>query len=169
MPPPASALPLLETDIESGGQGNTGQQRTGRGWSSTTSICGFCSVTCCLFRAVWSEPITDWGYRQQTLQNISMYRSRPLSLIAMIPRGSSASRRLSLTANHLLSKAPSSSSSSSSSTAQARVQGPRHLSTTTTAAQDPATMSSQPEHSTLLIPGPIEFDDAVLQSMSHYR
>ena len=29
-------------------------------------------------------------------------------------------------------------------------------------------MSSQPAHSTLLIPGPIEFDDAVLQSMSHY-
>ncbi|KFH40305.1 Alanine--glyoxylate aminotransferase-like protein [Hapsidospora chrysogenum ATCC 11550] len=29
-------------------------------------------------------------------------------------------------------------------------------------------MSSQPEHPTLLIPGPIEFDDAVLQSMSHY-
>lgn len=29
--------------------------------------------------------------------------------------------------------------------------------------------SSQPEHATLLIPGPIEFDDAVLQSMSHYR
>ncbi|RKU47401.1 hypothetical protein DL546_007563 [Coniochaeta pulveracea] len=30
------------------------------------------------------------------------------------------------------------------------------------------TMSSQPEHPTLLIPGPIEFDDAVLQSMSHF-
>lgn len=30
-------------------------------------------------------------------------------------------------------------------------------------------MSSQPEHPALLIPGPIEFDDAVLQSMSHYR
>ncbi|KAI1083881.1 alanine-glyoxylate aminotransferase [Whalleya microplaca] len=29
-------------------------------------------------------------------------------------------------------------------------------------------MSSQPEHATLLIPGPIEFDDAVLQSMSHF-
>ncbi|KAH8811896.1 pyridoxal phosphate-dependent transferase [Xylogone sp. PMI_703] len=29
-------------------------------------------------------------------------------------------------------------------------------------------MSSQPNHATLLIPGPIEFDDAVLQSMSHY-
>lgn len=27
---------------------------------------------------------------------------------------------------------------------------------------------SQPNHPTLLIPGPIEFDDAVLQSMSHY-
>lgn len=32
-----------------------------------------------------------------------------------------------------------------------------------------AKMSSQPAHPTLLIPGPIEFDDAVLQSMSHYR
>ncbi|MCJ1443746.1 MAG: hypothetical protein MMC23_004246 [Stictis urceolatum] len=29
-------------------------------------------------------------------------------------------------------------------------------------------MSAQAEHPTLLIPGPIEFDDAVLQSMSHY-
>ncbi|KAL8642637.1 MAG: hypothetical protein Q9228_000686 [Teloschistes exilis] len=29
-------------------------------------------------------------------------------------------------------------------------------------------MSNQPEHPTLLIPGPIEFDDEVLQSMSHY-
>ncbi|MCJ1379034.1 hypothetical protein MMC17_002133 [Xylographa soralifera] len=29
-------------------------------------------------------------------------------------------------------------------------------------------MSKQPEHPALLIPGPIEFDDAVLQSMSHY-
>jgi len=29
-------------------------------------------------------------------------------------------------------------------------------------------MSSQPDHPALLIPGPIEFDDAVLQSMSHF-
>jgi len=29
-------------------------------------------------------------------------------------------------------------------------------------------MSIQAPHNTLLIPGPIEFDDAVLQSMSHY-
>jgi alanine-glyoxylate transaminase/serine-glyoxylate transaminase/serine-pyruvate transaminase len=38
-------------------------------------------------------------------------------------------------------------------------------------AEEPAKaakMSSQPNHPTLLIPGPIEFDDAVLQSMSHY-
>ena len=27
----------------------------------------------------------------------------------------------------------------------------------------------QAEHPALLIPGPIEFDDAVLESMSHYR
>ena len=32
-----------------------------------------------------------------------------------------------------------------------------------------ASMSTQASHNTLLIPGPIEFDDAVLQSMSHYR
>ncbi|KAK3072401.1 hypothetical protein LTR53_006894 [Teratosphaeriaceae sp. CCFEE 6253] len=32
----------------------------------------------------------------------------------------------------------------------------------------PAKMSSQPPHPTLLIPGPIEFDDEVLQSMSHF-
>jgi hypothetical protein len=32
-----------------------------------------------------------------------------------------------------------------------------------------ANMSTQPEHPALMIPGPIEFDDAVLQSMSYYR
>jgi hypothetical protein len=36
-------------------------------------------------------------------------------------------------------------------------------------SSDTPKMSSQPNHPTLLIPGPIEFDDAVLQSMSHYR
>jgi hypothetical protein len=33
----------------------------------------------------------------------------------------------------------------------------------------PSTMTSQPEHPTLRIPGPIEFDDEVLQAMGHYR
>jgi hypothetical protein len=36
-------------------------------------------------------------------------------------------------------------------------------------SSDKPKMSGQPNHPTLLIPGPIEFDDAVLQSMSHYR
>ena len=36
-------------------------------------------------------------------------------------------------------------------------------------AQNDVTMSSQPSHPTVLIPGPVEFDDEVLQSMSHYR
>jgi alanine-glyoxylate transaminase/serine-glyoxylate transaminase/serine-pyruvate transaminase len=33
----------------------------------------------------------------------------------------------------------------------------------------PKKMSNQQAHPALLIPGPIEFDDAVLESMSHYR
>ena len=38
------------------------------------------------------------------------------------------------------------------------------------AKEEPAPkMSSQPPHAALMIPGPIEFDDAVLQSMSHFR
>ncbi|KAL6171184.1 hypothetical protein ACJQWK_04122 [Exserohilum turcicum] len=36
------------------------------------------------------------------------------------------------------------------------------------APEPPAKMSSQAPHPALLIPGPIEFDDAVLNSMSHY-
>lgn len=32
----------------------------------------------------------------------------------------------------------------------------------------PLKMSSQAEHPALMIPGPIEFDDAVLQSMGHF-
>ncbi|XMA07546.1 hypothetical protein WAI453_000337 [Rhynchosporium graminicola] len=35
-------------------------------------------------------------------------------------------------------------------------------------SSEKSTMSGQPNHPALLIPGPIEFDDAVLQSMSHY-
>ena len=38
---------------------------------------------------------------------------------------------------------------------------------TTTTTPQPK-MSAQAPHNTLLIPGPIEFDDAVLQSMAHY-
>lgn len=35
--------------------------------------------------------------------------------------------------------------------------------------EKPKKMSNQKPHPALLIPGPIEFDDAVLDSMSHYR
>ena len=35
--------------------------------------------------------------------------------------------------------------------------------------ENPLKMSSQPPHPALMIPGPIEVDDAVLQAMSHYR
>jgi len=45
----------------------------------------------------------------------------------------------------------------------------RRLSTAYQTSREIIKMSSQPPHPTLLIPGPIEFDDAVLQSMSHYR
>jgi hypothetical protein len=40
---------------------------------------------------------------------------------------------------------------------------------TAAAADTTSNMSSQPSHPALLIPGPIEFDDEVLQSMSHFR
>lgn len=46
----------------------------------------------------------------------------------------------------------------------------RHFSTTPpTKHNKQTTMSTQAPHPALLIPGPIEFDDEVLQSMSHYR
>ncbi|KAH6678926.1 pyridoxal phosphate-dependent transferase [Plectosphaerella plurivora] len=60
-----------------------------------------------------------------------------------------SSARISLVAGHL-----GSSPISTPSTAQL--------------SRPQSTMSTQPEHAALLIPGPIEFDDAVLQSMSHY-
>lgn len=47
---------------------------------------------------------------------------------------------------------------------------PLDPSSTSTATADimSSPSSVQPHHPTLLIPGPIEFDDAVLQSMSHF-
>lgn len=41
--------------------------------------------------------------------------------------------------------------------------------TTQTDKETPVKMSTQPPHPALLIPGPIEFDDAVLNAMSHFR
>jgi alanine-glyoxylate transaminase/serine-glyoxylate transaminase/serine-pyruvate transaminase len=68
--------------------------------------------------------------------------------------------RISLFSGHLSHQ---SSSYNAASPALSSSTQARPLSTTT------AKMSSQPEHATLLIPGPIEFDDDVLKSMGHYR
>ena len=45
----------------------------------------------------------------------------------------------------------------------------RDFSNNTPKQNTPQKMSNQAPHPALLIPGPIEFDDQVLQSMSHYR
>lgn len=47
-------------------------------------------------------------------------------------------------------------------------QQQRNFSTSSKDKQNTAKMSTQAPHSTLLIPGPIEVDDAVAQSMSHH-
>ncbi|UZP42730.1 hypothetical protein NXS19_010546 [Fusarium pseudograminearum] len=67
--------------------------------------------------------------------------------------------RISLVSGHLSHQT---SSYNAASPALSSATQARSLSTTT------ANMSSQPEHATLLIPGPIEFDDDVLKSMGHY-
>lgn len=74
----------------------------------------------------------------------------------------SSAGRISLVSRHLSSPSSYNAASAAQSLPSSTTQN-RRLSTSTT------TMSSQPPHATLLIPGPIEFDDAVLQSMSHYR
>ncbi|KAI1297374.1 alanine--glyoxylate aminotransferase [Xylaria venustula] len=68
--------------------------------------------------------------------------------------------RLSMISQHLTGQPQAHSSSSSSPR--------RNLSSYSSSSSSLSNMSSQPSHPTLLIPGPIEFDDAVLQSMSHY-
>ncbi|KAI1438659.1 alanine--glyoxylate aminotransferase [Xylaria sp. CBS 124048] len=66
--------------------------------------------------------------------------------------------RLASISQHLAAQSQSSASASSLSVNQSR----------SLSGSSVSKMSSQPSHPTLLIPGPIEFDDAVLQSMSHY-
>ena len=45
----------------------------------------------------------------------------------------------------------------------------RHPPKSASPEEEKEKMSTQAEHPTLLIPGPIEFDDEVLGSMSHFR
>ncbi|KAI0096482.1 alanine--glyoxylate aminotransferase [Daldinia grandis] len=74
---------------------------------------------------------------------------------------SNPAARVSIISRHLLGATQSPSNPSFPSNISPPAQS-RSFSSSSTK------MSSQPEHPTLLIPGPIEFDDAVLQSMSHY-
>ncbi|KAF3170246.1 hypothetical protein TWF106_007806 [Orbilia oligospora] len=114
----------------------------------------------------------DADGRQLLRLTSSATHSRSLSTAAVAPRrpstapttiytntsatsyntpSSSASARLSQLNNHIPNKV------SNISTA---------LKYSTTATTTPDKMSAQAEHPTVLIPGPIEFDDAVLQAMS---
>ncbi|KAI0418718.1 alanine--glyoxylate aminotransferase [Xylaria grammica] len=68
--------------------------------------------------------------------------------------------RLSVISQHLTGQPQTSSGPSSFQSCS--------LSSSSSSLSPPSKMSSQPSHPTLLIPGPIEFDDAVLQSMSHH-
>ncbi|KAI5863359.1 alanine--glyoxylate aminotransferase [Durotheca rogersii] len=79
---------------------------------------------------------------------------------------SSPAARASIISRHLLGGVQSSAHSTLSSNTLP-IQS-RAISSTSPSTSPSANMSSQPEHPTLLIPGPIEFDDAVLQSMSHF-
>ncbi|KAI1476585.1 alanine--glyoxylate aminotransferase [Daldinia eschscholtzii] len=74
---------------------------------------------------------------------------------------SNPAARVSIISRHLLGTAQSPSNPSFPS----NISPPAQIRSFSSSS---AKMSSQPEHPTLLIPGPIEFDDAVLQSMSHY-
>ncbi|KAF2759757.1 PLP-dependent transferase [Pseudovirgaria hyperparasitica] len=70
--------------------------------------------------------------------------------------------RLSLIHNHLSAAPPLSHSNNTNN------NNNNHIHSSVQPRRLHSTMSSQPEHPTLLIPGPIEFDDEVLQSMSHF-
>ncbi|KAI0378240.1 alanine--glyoxylate aminotransferase [Hypomontagnella monticulosa] len=76
---------------------------------------------------------------------------------------SNPAARVSIISRHLLGGAQSPTNPNIPISISLSSPQSRSFSSSTT-----ANMSSQPEHPTLLIPGPIEFDDAVLQSMSHY-
>lgn len=82
--------------------------------------------------------------------------------------------RLSMISRHLDPRPPISINTPYSIERDASADSPPSLQrrfSSSAQISDPAKskMSIQATHPTLLIPGPIEFDDAVLQSMSHYR
>lgn len=107
---------------------------------------------------------TSTGQRSSSSIFPSGATTRMASRHRHITNGSPSVNRLANIAGHLL--APSATRSYFTSSP---IPPSAHRTVHSAAASLSPTMSTQSEHPTLLIPGPIEFDDAVLQSMSHYR
>ncbi|KAF2872379.1 pyridoxal phosphate-dependent transferase [Massariosphaeria phaeospora] len=108
-----------------------------------------------------------------------VYPSLAPSFVTVAPSRPSAASRLNLFSRHLDSKPALELNTPFSTERSAHLEDdqgnvkrkPRPPKTTTPIGPEipkKKTMSNQPPHPALLIPGPIEFDDAVLQSMSHY-
>ena len=111
---------------------------------------------------------------------LSISESRPstaeIGSKTRVMSSSSAKSRLSLISRHLqpASSIPLNTPYSAAERATQAPAGPKQsIDGSSFSTKTPATsqtpMSSQAPHATVLIPGPIEYDDAVLQSMSHYR
>lgn len=94
------------------------------------------------------------------------YPTTPTTFFKLAPH---ANERLSSIARHLdprLPQLPINTPYSTERASAAEFSASKQIKEENTATKK---MSSQPEHPALLIPGPIEFDDDVLKSMSHYR
>ncbi|KAG8632014.1 hypothetical protein KVT40_001154 [Elsinoe batatas] len=81
---------------------------------------------------------------------------------------SSARNRLSLVSRHLVDQQNLQLNTPYSTERRTTVRDDLERIERQQSTETPKKMSSQPSHPALLIPGPIEFDDEVLQSMSHY-
>ncbi|KAL8674933.1 MAG: hypothetical protein Q9168_000636 [Polycauliona sp. 1 TL-2023] len=105
---------------------------------------------------------------------VALLRASSLPLRAF-PTLASSRTRLSLISRHLQQRPPLEINTPFSSERQASPEDDlpytpltRQPVQTSGKEDKQNTMSNQAEHATLLIPGPIEFDDEVLQAMSHY-
>lgn len=113
----------------------------------------------------------ETGPPTSILASLAVRRGYPAIIHKLAPHN-----RLSMIARHLDPRPQLSINTPFSTERSAPIENPRppqprrYSSTgSQTSETTQSKMSSQPNHPALLIPGPIEFDDAVLQSMSHYR